>query len=446
MTDIALDTPDTDAARPIRAEHGRISLRTLVIMRWITVAGQALTLLFVHLALGFTLPLQIALGVVAASAAVNVVVMIQRPATIRLGDRDATMYLAFDIVQLGALLCLTGGLLNPFAFLLLAPVTVGASTLSRNRTILLSLIALGITTLLGVWHLPLPWDQDVLDFPALYVLAVWLSLSVATLFIAAYTWHVSEEGRRMNDALAATQLALAREQRVSAVVALAAAAAHELGSPLGTIAVVAKELARDLPADSPFAEDAQLLLSETARCRTILADLAQPKNAETTSPFDTVPVGALAGAAAASHKQPHIEIVSLTNGDAAQQPSATITPELLHGLGNLLQNALQFARSQVTVTTGWDKRRVTIEILDDGPGISPQVLSRLGEPYLSSRSIEGDHMGLGIFIAETLLERTGGVIAFANRPQGGARVTVTWPRAVIETNPNKQKNRKEDSA
>jgi two-component system sensor histidine kinase RegB len=429
-----MSTVSTYLAAPLprSVERGRISLRTLILIRWVTVLGQAVTLLFVHLALGFTLPLQIALGVVASSIIVNILVMVQKPGALRLGDRDAMIYLGFDLIQLGALISLTGGLYNPFAFMLLAPVTVGASTLSRNRAVALSTIALAVATFLALMHLPLPWAGSPLSFPSLYVLAVWISLSVSIVFIAAFSWNVSEEGRRMNDALAATQLALAREQRVSAVVSLAAAAAHELGSPLGTIAVVAKELVRDLPPDSPYAEDAQLLLSETARCRTILAQLGQRQDSDAVSPIDRVPVSALADAAVHGVQRPAgIALVYRSNGIEAEQPSVMVTPELVHGLGNLIHNALQFARTTVTVVTYWDERRISIEISDDGPGFSPQVLSRLGEPYLSSRSADSDHMGLGIFIADTLLQRTGAVLTFGNATQGGARVTVTWPHDVL---------------
>jgi two-component system sensor histidine kinase RegB len=413
-------------------ERGCVSLRTLVMIRWIAVAGQAVTMIVVHMVLGFTLPLEIALGVVASSAIINLANSFQRPGSVRLGDRDAMMYLAYDVVQIAALLYLTGGLQNPFALLVLAPVTVGASILTRDSTILLSGITIMAITLLAAWHLPLPWDEDLLTFPLLYVLAVWLALTLATVFIGAYIWNVTEEGRRMSDALAATQLALAREQRVSAVGALAAAAAHELGSPLGTIAVVAKELARDLPPGSPYSEDAQLLLSETARCRTILAELSQKREADGGAPFETLPIGALVEAAGEPHERGLADIVYDIDGEPSSQPMVVRSPEIMHGLGNIIQNALQFAHQRVEVMTSWDRDAVGVEVVDDGPGFPPQVLSRVGQPYLSGRDGEGTgHMGLGIFIAETLLQRTGAALEFSNAPNGGAVVRVSWPRRAL---------------
>ena len=240
----------------------------------------------------------------------------------------------------------------------------------------------------------------------------------------------------MRDAFAATQLALAREQRVSAVGALAAAAAHELGSPLATIAVVAKELARDLPPGSPHAEDAALLLSQSERCRMILADLAQQRVSESGSPYARLPISALVEAAGEPYRTEHIRVLYATGaggaGPSGEEPQVARSPEILHGLGNLIQNAVTFARREVIVTTDWDPREITVEVVDDGPGFSPNVLARIGEPYISGRGGEAQHMGLGIFIAQSLLERTGARLGFGNLADGGAQVMVEWPRAALE--------------
>jgi two-component system sensor histidine kinase RegB len=247
----------------------------------------------------------------------------------------------------------------------------------------------------------------------------------------------------MRDAFAATQLALAREQRISAVGALAAAAAHELGSPLGTIAIIAKELAREVPPDSPFAEDAALLVSQSERCRKILAELAHRPEAEGASPFTRLPISALVEAAGAPHGSPGIRVIYATTSSAGKEPEVARSPEILHGLGNLIQNAIQFARHEVSVTIAWDRDGIAVEIVDDGPGFPPNLLPRLGQPYLSGRDErtrdsrgDGEHMGLGIFIAQTLLERTGARLSFANLLEGGGHVAVRWARAAIETPQN----------
>ncbi|WP_374446278.1 ActS/PrrB/RegB family redox-sensitive histidine kinase [Stella sp.] len=418
------------AGRPRLDGRGWVNLRTLVAIRWLAVIGQAATLLFVHVSLEYPLPLVTALLVVGASAAVNVVATLQRPVQTRLTDRDVAAYLAFDVFQLAGLLFLTGGLDNPFAVLILAPVTVSATILSRPTTIGLCFFTLFAIAVLAVFRWPLPWPAPGLELPSTYRFGVAAALMLATVFIAAYTWQVTAEARRLTDALAATQIALAREQQLSAVGALAAAAAHELGSPLGTIAVVARELARDLP-DGPWRDDLALLESQVARCREILAELAQ--RPERTAPFDGIPLSLLVELAAAPHRPPHIafEIAREGAGDATE-PLVPERPELRHGLGNLLQNAFQFADSEVHATVGWNGAQTWIVVRDDGPGFRPEVLARIGEPYVSGRERPGGSMGLGIFIAETLLARTGGEMAVENAADGGAEVTIRWHRDRLE--------------
>ena len=412
---------------------GRISLRTLVPIRWVAIAGQALTILIVHYGLGYRLPLLPALGVVGSSALLNVVLILLRQAAARLGERDAALCLGYDILQLAILLYLTGGLQNPFSILILAPVTVAATILSRRPVIALSILAVAAISTLTLWHRPLPWRTEPLVFPPELILGIWIALVLATVFIGGYTWSVAQEARRLRDAVSATQLALAREQRVSAVGALAAAAAHELGSPLATIAVVAKELVRDLPDDSPHTEDAALLLSQSERCRRILAELAQHPEHDGASPYTRLPISALVETAGAPHQEHGVKLIFATAGQPGpEEPLVRRSPEIMHGLNNLIQNAVQFARREVSVTTFWDKTTVTVEVADDGPGFPLHLLGRIGEPYISTRAGAADHMGLGIFIAQSLLERSGAVLVFDNLPEGGAHVAISWNRANLE--------------
>jgi two-component system sensor histidine kinase RegB len=282
----------------------------------------------------------------------------------------------------------------------------------------------------------------------IFVLGFWTALVCSTIFISGYAWSVAREARKMRDAYAATQLALAREQRVSAVGGLAAAAAHQLGSPLATIAVVAKELARDLPPDSPHAADAELLLSQSERCRTILADLAHHRDAETASPYERLPVSALVEAAGEPHLCPEIvvqyevEASRGPDGKPIEEPQVRRSPEIIHGIGNLIQNAIHFAQHEVEVTTSWNADKISVDIADDGPGFPPSVLARIGEPYISARQLGtsyhpqfgAQHMGLGIFIAQTLLERTGAQLTFDNLSDGGAHIGIEWRRQQLDAN------------
>lgn len=429
-------TPDPTAAARAdswgAAQASRVRLRTLVLIRWLAIAGQAVTLLAVHFGLGLDLPLNPTLAAVGASAVLNLGLTLYRPAA-RLGDRAAAIMLAWDLGQLGVLLYFTGGLTNPFAVLMLAPIAISATVLSRASTIALCALGIAAATALALEFQPLPWPGGGFEVPMLYVAGLWTALVTGMLFIAVYIGSVAAESRRMSDALAASQAALAREQRLSAVGAMAAAAAHELGTPLGTIAVIAREIARDLPKNSALAEDATLLLAETARCRDILARLAARPEADDGLTF-ALPLSAIIESAAAAHRREPIRMAFAAEAvePGAAEPQVARRPEILHGFGALIENAVQFARRVVEIRTTWDGRQVQVTVADDGPGFALAVLDRLGEPYLSTRSADGDHMGLGVFIASTLLERTGASVDFSNRPEGGALVRITWPRASLE--------------
>jgi len=423
---------------------GRVRLRTLIVIRWVAIIGQAITLLVVNFGLRYPVPLLPALATVAVSAVINFWAAIGRRSPERLGDRAAAVYLAYDLLQLGILLYLTGGLHNPFAVLVLAPVIISATVLSRVSTMALSALALAIVIVLALVHLPLPWADQSFALAPLFIFGLASALGLSVVFIAGYVFSVAEEARRMSGALAASYLALDREQRVSALGALAAAAAHRLGSPLGTIAVVAKELARDLPPESPHRADVELLLSESERCRTILTELStRPEAGE---PLQRMPLAALVETAAAPYRAERVRLIidasAEPGSEAARQPApqAPHSPELVHGLGNLLQNAIEFARSEVRVTVRWSERRVSLKIRDDGPGFAPGLLDHLGEPYLSGgenqgRIGSGEPMGLGVFIAQTLLGRTGAQLSFGNGQDSGAEVTIAWNRSALESEP-----------
>lgn len=425
---------------------GGLRLQTTVRLRWVAVAGQLLTVFFVDQVLGFPIPMMACLAVIGASALLNLSLTTRHPASKRLQDGPAMWLMGFDILQLGVLLFLTGGLKNPFALLIVVPVAVSASYLPLSRTMILAGAAILCATLLIWFHLSLPWAGVPLPIlPSTYVVGVWTALTSCIIFSAIYSWRVGQERRQMSEALSAAEMVLAREQRLSALDGLAAAAAHELGTPLGTITLVTKELLRSLPEDSPHYEDIALVRSQAERCREILGRLAG-RTQEQDEMFERMAIGLLIDEAIEPYRQsgPDIE-VSVGPADSADQkaggePVMRRNPGIIYGLGNLVENAVDFARSRVRISAEWDNRSVRVRICDDGPGFQPGVISRLGEPYVTTRP-QSDRrgtgletgLGLGFFIAKTLLERSGAQLALRNArpPDTGAVVEIVWPREVF---------------
>ena len=427
---------DRNLGRKPERSPDRLRLRTLISIRWAAVLGQSAAVLLVHYGLGYSLPLVQCVAAIGASALLNVVLSLRGQLGRYLPDYHAALYLAYDILQLTALLYYTGGLNNPFALLILAPVIVSATALARAATIGLGGVAVAAITFLAFFYWPLPWPAPGFALPEYYMLGVWQALVIGILFIAAWVGSVSEEARVMSEALVATQVALHRAQRLSELGALAAAAAHELGSPLATIAVVAKEMARDVPKDSPLAADVALLIEQSDRCRDILAQLSRrPDAPQGFEPGRFMPLSQFLDFVAEPYRaegKPIVIQMAVADEAAGPEPEIERVPEVIHALGTLIQNATQFARSAVRIEARWGAAEIVIDIADDGPGFPPLLLDRLGEPYVSSRKDEGGHMGLGLFIAQTLLGRYGARLAFANRREGGARVSVTWNRSTAE--------------
>lgn len=440
--------PQSERSRKDGGES-RLRLQTAVRLRWFGVAGQLVTVCYVYFILGFTFDIGVCLALIALTAWLNVFLRMRYPMRTRLSTTFASSLLAYDILQLAALLYLTGGIENPFVFLIVAPVTVSAATQPPRNTIALGALAATATTVLAFMYRPLPWyPRGSFDLPTLYNVGLLASVLAGMLFLALYVWRLAKEARQMTEALAATEMVLAREQQLHALDGLAAAAAHELGTPLSTIAVVAKELAREAPAGGGFAEDIALLQSQAERCREILRKLTRGPT-EPDPLHARISVRELLEEAAAPYRGFNAELaisaMPQAGSDAAagEEPVGQRRPGVIYGLANLVENAVDFARTRVDVTATWSARDVVITIADDGPGIPHLVLDALGEPYITTRPTrrpgqgtdgEPSGMGLGFFIAKTLLERSGATVVLENRPApaGGAIARVTWRREIFE--------------
>src|SRR3989440_220363 len=375
MTDVAV----SDFRHPSR----HVRLDTILRLRWLAALGQFAAIFIVAQGLDFDVPVVPCLAIVGLSALLNLSLQIAFNPMQRLEPVYAAALLALNIVELAGLLFFTGGLENPFSFLFLAPVLISATALPIRLTIALGALAIACASALVFLHMPLPWDaDDPLVLPPIYLFGVWLSILVAIGVTSLYAFQVTEEARKLSDALAATELVLTREQHLTQIHGLAAAAAHELGTPLST------------------------LIEETV----------------------------------APHRDFGVAIKVRLAVAASREPVGARNPAVLYGVGNILENAVDFARTTVEVNAWWNAETVEIIISDDGPGIAPDMLKRIGEPYLSRRrsadEAQSGHsgLGLGVFIARTLLERTGAKVSFSNRtfPDHGAVVQIAWPRARFE--------------
>lgn len=410
-----------------------IRLRTLILLRWVAIAGQ-LAAVGGALLIGARFPIMAVLAVIALAVALNIALAAR--AGRRISAREAAWQLGFDLAQIAALLALTGGLANPFALLLLAPVTIAATTLPVRHLLALGLATFVMLTLAAVFAQPLTFGPGVLfSLPRPLLVGHWFAIVIGAVFFAAYARLVAAEVSASEDALFAARMALEREQRLQHLGGVVAAAAHELGTPLATIKLVSAELSDELsealPEREDLAEDLALLRQSADRCRDILKSMGSSGRDDLL--IRSAPLAEVLAEAAAPHRDrgARIELES-----AGEVPIVLRDAAVIHGLRNLIQNAVDFAGATVTVASGSDRRDIWVRVSDDGPGFPPALLPRIGSPFLTTRpraedgrSYEG--MGLGLFIAKALLERSGARLRFGNGARG-AEVTVTWPRERIE--------------
>ena len=423
-----------------RAQGGRLRMRTLVTLRWMIIAGELLVFIFASMVLGFEAPYTLCFAVIGAAAWANLLTGVASPGQRLIGGWEAVAQLGFDIGQISILLFLTGGTANPFILMLLAPVTLGAATLAPRSVVILAAMAIISSVLLAFVRMPLPGLDGVsIEPPMAFMIGCAIANVAGIIIIAGTVRQAAGESSKMALALDVTQAVLAREQRLSALGALAAAAAHELGTPLATISIVSKELAREAPTPS-VRDDAELLMAQAERCGEILRRLTDAPAAASDEVHERMSLLQLVHEVIEPHAEVKgVRVEAIVSGaPGALAPDIWRMPEVLHAMTSFVENAVDFAASEVLVTVRFDADNVGIEVRDDGPGFAPEVLAKLGEPYVTSRpGIAGGRtghvgMGLGFFIAKTLLERTGASVTFQNGRPRGAIVAARWPRARIE--------------
>ncbi|MEM6938680.1 MAG: ActS/PrrB/RegB family redox-sensitive histidine kinase [Pseudomonadota bacterium] len=446
-----------DVIGPIltRTRANWIRLRTMILLRWIAIAGQLIAITVSQQVFGLALELGLCYFAIGLSVIANLITGFVFPENKRLTESENLGMILFDMLQIAFLLYLTGGLNNPFALLLLGPVTISAAALNLRSTLILCAMAIVLVTLLAVHHLPLTTQTgELLQMPELFVFGQWTALVIAVLFTSGYSRRVTQEVHAMGDALAATQMALAREQKLTDLGGVVAAAAHELGTPLATIKLASGELLSELADRPELAEDAALIRDQADRCRDILRDMGRAGKDDLH--MRHAPIEAIIEEAAEPHQDRGKDVILLQTGEGTErrhQPVISRKPEIIHGLRNLIQNAVDFASRRVWVETTWTDTSLVVRIMDDGAGFPPYILGRIGDPFMRERPRaqnaisrpEYEGMGLGLFIAKTLLERSGATLHFANGTEKtkrkGAIVEVIWSRLDLEESPQEAAER-----
>ncbi|WP_417206020.1 sensor histidine kinase RegB [Antarctobacter sp.] len=438
-----------------------IRLRTMILLRWFAVIGQLTAITIAQRLYNLQLELGLCYLAVGVSIVGNLIAISVFPENKRLSETENFMMVMFDLLQLCFLLYLTGGLHNPFSLLVLGPVTVSAAVLSLRSTFLLGLTAFLLVSGMVYYHLPLRTEQGfILRIPDIFVYGQWVAITIALVFISVYSRRISREMNSMSDALAATQMALARAQKLNDLGGVVAAAAHELGTPLATIKLASSELAEELDGHPDLRDDALLIREQADRCRDILRSMGRAGKDDLH--MRQAPLVEVIREAAEPHQDRGKDVLIEDGpgpGGEYTQPQILRRPEVIHGLRNLIQNAVDFARTRVWVEAMWTDDVVSIRIIDDGRGFPQHLIGRIGDPFVRRRRSESEKrarpeyegMGLGLFIAKTLLERTGAELSFANgtdpyttsgdqTERRGAIVEVAWPRGKIVAEATKPGN------
>lgn len=443
LLDAAVPTGHGPDDRPIPGFRPR----TLIGLRWFATGGQLLVAMVVAFGLGFDLPLLPLVVTVALGVWANIYTVLTYKRGEPMTQTAIIGHLIFDTLQISAVLFLTGGIQNPFVVWLIMPAMLASSSLPRPRAGALLGLVIACLTVLALVHYPMPWSSvGGLDIPGIYDFGLWLAMVLAVGFTGAYAHGVATEQAKLAKALAATQAASARAERLTALDGLAAAAAHELGTPLGTIQITAREMEREL--DGELKDDAALLISQTQRCQAILQRLsANGQNGDAV--HDVMSLDGLLREAAKPFLDggptgdgPAVRFIMDPSSQGAMPARLRRVPEAIYGLRNLVENAAKFAKTDVLVEASWCENFLTVQVGDDGPGFPAQILSRLGEPYPREHAKVGSGkragLGLGFFIAKTLLERTGAVVEYGNddRAGRGAFVKVIWPVANLTKRPS----------
>ena len=410
-------------------ENLNLDKNTLTILRYIAIFGQfiAVNIVFYYLKLSF--PINESYVIIFIGLLTNIFLQF-RVKVNQLKDSYASFFLLYDLIQLSILLYLTGGILNPFSFLLVIPAIVSSTFLSMGTTIILSVITSSMLFLITYFYLPLPgMNEEIFNVPNFYKLGLLISILIGLIFLSYFGIRFSGESKKRSEALNKLQEVIAKEYELESLGGQAAAAAHSLGTPLATISIVAKELKKEIGDNKEVSKDIDLLISQTKRCSEILKKISK-KQIEEDSFLSSIKLEDLLEEIINSFKETSSKKIELFIKNDKNKIDIQRSPEIIYGLRNFIGNAVKFSKSKVKIDLKSDKKVIEIKINDDGPGIPEDLINKIGEPYIKSKSKElsrNSGLGLGTFLGKTLLERQNAKLLFRrNSDLGGALTIISW--------------------
>ena len=410
-------------------ENLNLDKNTLTILRYIAIFGQFFAVNLVYFYLSLPFPIELSYAIIFFGLLTNLYLQFAIKIN-QLKDLYASAFLIYDLIQLSILLYLTGGILNPFSFLLIIPAIVSSTFLSMGSTIILGFITSLLILFISFFHLPLPGtDMNLLNFPNFYKIGILISILIGLVFLSYFGIRFSGETKKRSQALNKLQEVISKEYELESLGGQAAAAAHSLGTPLATISVVAKELKKDLGENKEFSKDIDLLISQTKRCSEILKQISK-KQFEEDIFLSSIKFEDLLEEIVNSFKETSSKKITFVVDEDQNKISIQRTPEIIYGLRNIIGNAVKFSRSKVKINLKSNDELIEIKIYDDGPGIPEDIINIIGEPYIKSKSKElslNSGLGLGTFLGKTLLERQKAKLSFRrNSELGGALVIISW--------------------
>ncbi len=410
-------------------ENLNLDKNTLTILRYIAIFGQFLAINIVYFYLELPFPLELSYAVVFVGLLTNFYLQFGIKIN-QLRDFYALVFLIYDLIQLSILLYLTGGIFNPFCFLLIIPAIVSSTFLSMGSTIILGIITSLLLLIISFYHLPLPGENmALLHFPDFYKIGIIISILIGLIFLSYFGIRFAGETKKRSEALNKLQEVISKEYELESLGGQAAAAAHSLGTPLATISVVAKELKKEIGNDKEFSKDIDLLISQSKRCSEILKQISK-KQIEEDIFLSFIKFEDLLEEIINSFKETSSKKIELIADNDQNKIAIQRTPEIIYGLRNFIGNAVKFSKSKVEINLKSDQKDIEIRISDDGPGIPEDIINKIGEPYIKSKSREissNSGLGLGTFLGKTLLERQNAKLLFRrNSNLGGALVIISW--------------------